>query len=100
MQIRTDLALEAREIAGENTEGIELDRKDYGEVVLSSLLVKNEKGARSIGKDKGSYITAEMKTLTDDFRDTDKRLSIISEVIRGLLPEKGLVLVCGLGNEI
>lgn len=99
MQIRTDLALEAREIAGENTEGIELDRKDYGEIVLSSLLVKTEKGAKSIGKDRGSYITAEMKTLTDDFREPDKRLSIISEAIRGLLPEKGLVLVCGLGNE-
>ena len=40
-----------------------------------------------------------METLTDDFKDTDKRLEIIAQAIRRLLPKKGLVLVAGLGNE-
>lgn len=99
MQIRTDLAMEARELAGEDTDGIELKKKDYGDVVMSSLFVKTDKAAQSIGKDRGSYITAEMNTLTDEFKETDKRLELIAQNIRRLLPQKGLVLVAGLGND-
>lgn len=99
MQIRTDLAMEARELAGEDTGGIEVDKKDYGDIVMSSLIVKTKSASESIGKDRGSYITAEMNALTDDFKDADKRLEIIARAIRGLLPQKGLVLVAGLGND-
>lgn len=99
MQIRTDLAMEARELAGENTGGIELDKKNYGDMVMSSLTVKTSEAAKNIGKEMGSYITAEMPTLTDDFKETDKRLEIIAQAIRKLLPENGLVLVAGLGND-
>ncbi len=99
LQIRTDLAMEARELAGNDSSGIEVDRKDYGEITMSSLIIKTDEAAKNIGKDMGSYITAEMKTLTDDFKDADKRLEIIAKEIRKLLPDKGLVLVAGLGNE-
>lgn len=91
--------MEARELAGENTGGIELDKKNYGDMVMSSLTVKTSEAAKNIGKEMGSYITAEMPTLTDDFKETDKRLEIIAQAIRKLLPENGLVLVAGLGND-
>lgn len=91
--------MEARELAGENSSGIELHKKDYGDMVMSSLTVKTSEAAKNIGKECGNYITAEMETLTDDFKDTDKRLEIIAQAIRRLLPKKGLVLVAGLGNE-
>ena len=91
--------MEARELAGENSSGIELNKKDYGDMVMSSLTVKTREAANNIGKECGNYITAEMETLTDDFKDTDKRLEIIAQAIRRLLPKKGLVLVAGLGNE-
>ena len=91
--------MEARELAGNDSSGIEVDRKDYGEITMSSLIIKTDEAAKNIGKDMGSYITAEMKTLTDDFKDADKRLEIIAKEIRKLLPDKGLVLVAGLGNE-
>ncbi len=99
MQIRTDLAMEARELAGEDASGVEVNKKDYGDIAVSSLVIKTAEAAKNIGKEMGSYITAEMKTLTDDFKETDKRLEIIAKEIRALLPEKGLVLVAGLGNE-
>lgn len=91
--------MEARELAGEDTGGIEVNKKDYGDIVMSSLTVKTKEAAKNIGKERGSYITAEMQTLTDDFKETDKRLEIIAQAIRDLLPEKGLVLVAGLGND-
>lgn len=91
--------MEARELAGEDLNGIELNKEDYGNMVMSSLIVKTEQAAKNIGKECGTYITAEMHTLTDDFKDTDKRLEIIANAIAGLLPPEGLVLVAGLGNE-
>ena len=75
MQIRTDLAMEARELAGEDSDGIELTKRDYGDIVISSLLVKTDKAAQNIGKDRGNYITAEMNTLTDEFKERTSGLS-------------------------
>lgn len=99
MQLRTDLAVEAREIAGEHIAG--MDFKSYREngLEISRLCVKNEKARQALGKDIGTYITIELPSLTDNFSDTDERLSTIGAEIRRLLPVNGLLLVVGLGNE-
>ncbi len=97
MQFRTDLAIEAREIAGENTGGIEF--KKYSENGLEILqLVKNQKARQALGKEIGTYITIELPSLTDNFTETDKRLETVGNEIKRLLPVNGLVLVAGLGN--
>lgn len=98
MQVRTDLAVEAREIAGENVSGVEFKAYKENGLSISRLKIKNQKGRLALGKDIGTYITIELPSLTDNFSETDKRLVTIGEEIRRLLPVNGLVLVVGLGN--
>ena len=98
MQLRTDLAVEAREMAGENVSGVEFKAYKENNLSISRLKVKNQKAKLSLGKEIGTYITIELPSLTDNFSETDKRLITIGEEIRRLLPVNGLVLVVGLGN--
>ena len=99
MHLRTDLAVEAREIAGERISGV--DYKTYSEsgLSISRLTVRTDKAKQALGKDKGTYITVALPSLTDNFSSTDKRLAAIGSEIRRLLPVNGLILVVGLGNE-
>ena len=98
MQLRTDLAVEAREIAGEHISGTEFKTYSENGLEISRLTVKNQKAKQALGKDIGTYITIELPSLTDNFSETDERLVTIGEEIRRLLPVNGLVLVAGLGN--
>lgn len=98
MQLRTDLAVEAREIAGENIGGVEFKSYKENGLSISRLKVKNQKAKNALGKEIGTYITIELPSLTDNINETDKRLTTIGEEIRRLLPVNGLVLVVGLGN--
>jgi spore protease len=99
MYLRTDLAVEARELAGGSVKGI--DYKAYSEsgLSISRLTVKTEKAKQTLGKDIGTYITVALPSLTDNFTSTDKRLAAIGREIRRLIPVNGLILVVGLGNE-
>ncbi len=99
MYLRTDLAVEARELAGGSVKGI--DYKTYSEsgLSISRLTVKTEKAKQTLGKDIGTYITVALPSLTDNFTSTDKRLAAIGREIRRLIPVNGLILVAGLGNE-
>lgn len=98
MQVRTDLALEAKEIAGGKMQGVQYGTQKYQNMTVTRMRITQEEAARKMQKETGTYITIELPPLTDDFRETDQRLLIIAEEIRSLLPEKGLVLVTGLGN--
>lgn len=98
MQLRTDLAVEAREIAGENVGGVEYRSYSENGLEISRLKVKTPKAQQTLGKEMGTYITIELPSLTDNFTETDERLVTIGSEIRRLLPVNGLVLVAGLGN--
>lgn len=98
MQLRTDLAIEAREIAGESVSGVDFEEYSRGGMKLSRLTIKNTQAKQALGKDIGTYITVELSSLTDNFQETDERIKIIGEEIRRLLPVNGLLLVAGLGN--
>lgn len=99
MYLRTDLAVEARELAGGKVSGV--DYKTYREsgLEISRLTVKTDRAKQILGKDMGTYITIALPSLTDNFSSTDKRLAAIGTEIRRLLPVNGLILVAGLGNE-
>ena len=99
MYLRTDLAVEARELAGGKVSGV--DYKTYREsgLEISRLTVKTDRAKQMLGKDMGTYITIALPSLTDNFSSTDKRLAAIGTEIRRLLPVNGLILVAGLGNE-
>ncbi len=98
MQLRTDLAVEAREIAGNHIAGVEYKTYSENGLDISRLKVKNQKAKQVLGKEMGTYVTIELPSLTDNFTAADRRLVTIGEEIRRLLPVHGLVLVVGLGN--
>lgn len=98
MNIRTDLALEAQEIVGNTDDGVIISNKEYENMCITKIEITNNNGAQHLGKEIGTYITAELPDLTGSFSHTDERLEIIGKYIRQLLPEKGTVLVVGLGN--
>ena len=93
LQFRTDLAIEAREIAGENTGGIEFKKYSENGLEISRLIVKNQKARQALGKEIGTYITIELPSLTDNFTETDKRLETVGNEIKRLLPVNGLCLL-------
>ena len=54
MQLRTDLAVEAREIAGEHISGTEFKTYSENGLEISRLTVKNQKAKQALGKDIGT----------------------------------------------
>lgn len=98
MELRTDLALEAREIFGESIHGVEYTKEQKNEIEIEKMIIKTEAASRMLKKPMGTYLTIELPPLTDNFRDTDLRLQLIAKEISKLLPVNGLVLVAGLGN--
>ena len=99
MYLRTDLAVEARELAGDRVSGVDYKTYSQSGLSISRLTVKTTKAKQALGKDLGTYITISLPSLTDNFSSTDKRLAAIGGEIRRLLPVNGLILVVGLGNE-
>ncbi len=98
MELRTDLAVEAREIADEDLKDVDYREEEIGGLFIERLDVKTKRAGQLMGKDAGRYVTVNLPPLTDNIQDTDERLPIISQEIRRLLPVNGSVLVVGLGN--
>ncbi len=98
MELRTDLAVEAREIASEEIRDVDYRSEEKEGLFIERLDVKTKRASQLMGKDAGRYVTVNMPPLTDNIKDTDERLVVISEEIRRLLPVNGMVLVVGLGN--
>ena len=103
MQGRTDLALEAAEqpvrLKSLTNEDIERERVERGSAVLTRIRILSERGEKSLGKPRGTYITVEIPALTDHESELEETARLIGEQIAALLPRKGTVLVVGLGNE-
>ena len=112
-QVRTDLALEAREYvedANGELRGVivdEYEKKDIG-VSVTKVQITTKNSAKLLGKPKGTYITLEVPGLCEcgengDVSENHEKIAAeISEHIRVLLPdnkENIQVLVVGLGNR-
>ena len=98
MERRTDLAVEARELADGDLSGVEFTKRQEEGMEISRLIIKNHKASVKLKKEQGTYITIDIPTLTDNMLSTDSKIRIIANEIKRLLPVNGLVLVCGLGN--
>ncbi len=98
MNFRTDLALEAHKSNGGQTEGTVFESEKKGDLKISRLHIESDSAAQKLEKPKGCYITIEGLPLTDYFRDAQEQIETISKEITALLPEKGTVLVIGIGN--
>ncbi|MCL1806464.1 MAG: GPR endopeptidase [Oscillospiraceae bacterium] len=106
--IRTDLALEAREMiqesAKETTEIEGVAAREYTRhgCPVTKVEILNEDGARALGKPVGNYVTVEMRGLMRHEEDSFKRsVQAVADELAPLLPVGGMygVLLAGLGNR-
>jgi len=100
MNFRTDLAIECKEEYGESEiEGVKYTEK-YNETSKTTIIeVLNKKGEFAIGKPVGNYITVEVPNFSSDGEILDDRLTAIKEELARLIPNDGVILVVGLGND-
>lgn len=98
MSIRTDLALEQKELNPDFTDGIESTEKQLGDIKITRIKITNRSGEKALGKPIGTYVTVEMPPLTDSGELNEDAVDAISNELVSFLPEKGLILVAGLGN--
>ncbi len=99
MDLRTDLALEKRELLGrEEPEGVESEESDQGGVKFTKIRVINEKGSETLGKPIGTYITAEIPELMKNPVTDEDMIEAVAAQLRSLLPKDGSILAVGLGN--
>lgn len=98
MELRTDLAVEAREFSQEDLRDVDYSKEADEGLLIERLHIKTKRAGQLMGKESGRYVTVTLPPLTDNMRDTDNRLVVIAKEIRRLLPVNGLVLVVGLGN--
>jgi len=107
--IRTDLAVEAKELAeqqsGSSIPGIQMETDDREPGIrVTRLTVENEEAGRQIGKLPGNYLTIEVPKLRgNDTQLEDQVTQRLSIEFAQFLQKKGLtedkkVLVVGLGN--
>ena len=105
--IRTDLAIEAREMAqqeaakADQLEGIDVQTEETSDYFLTHVRILSEKGSHLMGKPKGNYITLESEMLKENNTEChEKVIKVLAENIRSLVKfgEDDCILVAGLGN--
>lgn len=104
-RIRTDLALETRELYRENMKqeipGVEVEQKEERFATVTRVKVMNKKGSEIIGKPEGEYITIEsagLKKADPDLKDQVSQL--LAKELVCIIPRKTNLktLIVGLGN--
>ncbi|MDD3839081.1 MAG: GPR endopeptidase [Clostridia bacterium] len=104
--IRTDLAIEAREIYQEDKKqeipGVEVKVEKLQDINITNVKVLDYRGEQIINKPIGTYITIEVPKLRDRDKELEKEVShVLAQQLSKLdkLKEnKAKVLVVGLGN--
>ena len=107
INVRTDLALEAKEMYQEkhkkekDIDGIEVINEVDKDIKVTTVKVKDENGSNKIGKPKGNYVTIEIPGFTAYDGETMDRVSqVVADVLSRMvkIEVKKTALVVGLGN--
>jgi len=107
-QIRTDLALEARESISEadsSLRGVEVEEYDREaeEVHITKVMIHTKNAAKAMGKPMGMYVTMEAPNMVEPDEDYHAEISdCIAEELLLILPnvrKEQSILVVGLGNR-
>jgi spore protease len=107
--VRTDLALEAKEMAsgpqGGDIPGVHTETsQDDGDMIVTKMDVVSEEGAKAIGKLPGHYVTIEVPRLREKDSDLQDRVATrLAQEFAAFLQKIGIgkeakVLIIGLGN--
>lgn len=106
ISIRTDLAVEMRELykkdSGREVPGVEVEvEKDEEDINITTVVVKDDEGARIMGKPIGTYITIDVPGIKHYDADLHDRISraVAKQLVKVVKLEKDqTALVVGLGN--
>ncbi|MBQ9090793.1 MAG: GPR endopeptidase [Anaerotignum sp.] len=103
--VRTDLAVEARELAQKEAvdelDGVEVETEETPDYFLTHVRVVSQLGSQLMGKPEGNYITLESEKLKEnDVECHEKIIKVLADNIRSLVKfgEDDCILVAGLGN--
>lgn len=106
--IRTDLAIEVTEMLSKETktdeiDGVEIFTQKYedDDIYVSWVKIKDENGAKNIGKPIGNYVTIESEAMKENDALTHEKITqIFSQNLIKLckLNKNSTILVVGLGN--
>lgn len=107
-QIRTDLAIEAREMIKERQQevkeepnGVVVETEEGECYTLTKVSIINDVGSEAMGKPKGEYITIESQKLKENAVECNEQIiKLLAEQLRKLAQpkEEDCILVAGLGN--
>lgn len=104
ISIRTDLALEAREICEEQStkiQGVISNTKELEDCTVTTVEIINEAGSKIMNKEIGKYITLESHLMKfDDDESRDKVIDYLKDELIDILGKDKTkkTLVVGLGN--
>src|SRR5699024_4401400 len=108
INIRTDLAIEAREMAQEEQQrdlpGVKVDAEENEDIKITRVKIDEKVGEEVMGKPMGTYITLEIPQIRErgeEFKeDVAQELSKeLSKIIQGKTKKDPTTLVVGLGNR-
>lgn len=108
LQVRTDLALEAREgiaKADEGLRGVSVEEYDCEEIQVhvTKVVISSKNGAKAMNKPMGSYVTLEAPAMQDADEDYHREISgELAKQLREIMPKaqcEQSILVVGLGNR-
>ncbi len=106
--IRTDLAIEAKELAsqgGAEIPGVWSEKVTQGEVTVSRMHIQTDEGSRRIGKMLGHYVTLDVPGMRQgDTELQDQIATTFAQEFEAFLTRIGVnrmgsVLIVGLGNR-
>ena len=98
--VRTDLALEAKELLGRQHHGIKSSAFTRGTLSVDLVEVLTEDAARELKKPCGTYITVSLSPFGSAQQLNHSEIEAVASLIDDMLPkENPLTLVVGLGNQ-
>lgn len=100
MSYRTDLALEAAEsLKHDLPAGVVQSEEKTENLTINRVKISDDEAARTIGKAVGDYVTVTVPPFSGSIELEEAEIEVIAKEIAAMLPESGLVLVVGLGNN-
>lgn len=97
--VRSDLALERKELLRDECTGVSSEENHFGDIKITRITVENDEGSRRIGKPCGTYTTIELPCISQQSENDEDARTALSVELSRLLPKDGPVLVAGLGNS-
>lgn len=107
-QIRTDLALEARESIEETSgeiRGVHYEERydEKKDITITKVMIDTKNGAKAMGKPMGTYVTMEVPRMQEPDEDYHREISMeLAGQLKNLIPDidnEQSILIVGLGNR-